>query len=180
MSYAGVWIRFVAAVADGIAFFLVGFFVGMLSALSSGTADNQYSAEGGFGGTRLLLWVVVGLLYNVLLETTTGGTLGKHLTGLRVVDESGDRITVVQSLLRNVLRIVDGFFFCLVGAVSIWSSPKRQRVGDRVASTFVVRADSLARRTPTPGSPGTLPTRPAAARATEASANATIWEEFRN
>jgi uncharacterized RDD family membrane protein YckC len=180
MSYAGVWIRFVAAVADGIAFFLVGFFVGMLSALSSGTAENPYPAEGSLGGTRLLLWVVVGLLYNVLLETTTGGTLGKHLTGLRVVDENGGRITVVQSLLRNVLRIVDGFFFCLVGAVSIWSSPKRQRVGDRVASTFVVRASSLSHRTPTAGPSAGLPTRPAPTRATQASANATVWEEFRS
>jgi hypothetical protein len=37
-----------------------------------------------------------------------------------------------------LLRIVDAFLFYLVAAIAVWSSPKRQRIGDRAAATVVV------------------------------------------
>jgi uncharacterized RDD family membrane protein YckC len=47
------------------------------------------------------------------------------------------------ALIRNILRIVDGLFVYLVGAILVWKSDKRQRLGDRVAHTVVVRASSV-------------------------------------
>jgi len=37
-----------------------------------------------------------------------------------------------------VLRVVDGIMFYLVGAIIIWTSMDKQRLGDRVAKTIVV------------------------------------------
>lgn len=42
--------------------------------------------------------------------------------------------------MRNVLRLLDGLFFYLIAAILVWTSRNRQRLGDRVAGTAVVRA----------------------------------------
>ena len=41
--------------------------------------------------------------------------------------------------LRNILRVVDGLFFYLVGAIFALTSSRGQRLGDRAAHTLVVR-----------------------------------------
>jgi len=81
------------------------------------------------------------LVYYFLQEGTFASTIGKHLLKLRVVGRSGDPVSVQESLIRNVVRLVDWlpFFYCL-GGVSIAVSDKRQRLGDRVAGTVVTRA----------------------------------------
>jgi uncharacterized RDD family membrane protein YckC len=179
MSYAGVWIRFVAAVADSLVFICAGFVVGLLGGMNAGTGAGQSTPEN-LVGTSVLVWVVIGFLYNVVMETAAGGTVGKQLAGLRVVNEAGNRITLGQSFVRNLLRIVDGLVVYLVGAVFIWSSEKRQRLGDRAAATFVVRAASLHNRARPQGSPTSIPTLPAATRATHAPVGTAVWDEFRD
>jgi uncharacterized RDD family membrane protein YckC len=52
------------------------------------------------------------------------------------------------SIIRNLLRIVDGFFFYLVGAIVVWVSKGRQRLGDMAAHTLVVK--TAAEPAPTP------------------------------
>jgi uncharacterized RDD family membrane protein YckC len=61
------------------------------------------------------------------------------MVGIRVVDEEGDQVGVSAAVIRNLLRLVDGLFLYLVGAIFAWSSPLGQRLGDRAASTIVVR-----------------------------------------
>jgi hypothetical protein len=46
-------------------------------------------------------------------------------------------------LVRNILRLVDYWpLFYVVGIIAALTSPARQRLGDRVARTLVVRAES--------------------------------------
>ncbi|MFL5661319.1 MAG: RDD family protein, partial [Ktedonobacteraceae bacterium] len=68
-----------------------------------------------------------------------GATLGKMVVGLRVVKLDGSPISWSESVIRNLLRIIDGIFFYLVGAIFVWTSPRKQRLGDRAASTVVIR-----------------------------------------
>jgi RDD family len=88
------------------------------------------------------------------------------ILSLRVVGEDGSPIYLGAAFLRNVLRLVDGLFFYLVAAVSVWASPTRQRLGDRAAHTYVVldngsiyprRASELTEWRPPPESGGTVP-----------------------
>jgi hypothetical protein len=72
------------------------------------------------------------------MEKQWGGTLGKMALRLKVVKEGGEPLDWQASVVRNVLRIVDGFFFYVVGAIVVWTSKKRQRLGDMVAHTLVV------------------------------------------
>jgi uncharacterized RDD family membrane protein YckC len=76
-------------------------------------------------------------LYGWLLEAACGATLGKALVGIRIV-----RTTQTGRLsacaLRNVLRIVDGLGFYLVGTAVAACSSVRQRIGDICAHTAVI------------------------------------------
>ena len=58
--------------------------------------------------------------------------------GLKVVTEDGRPIEWGASIIRNLLRIIDGLFVYLVGAILIWTSPMKQRLGDLLAGTVVI------------------------------------------
>jgi uncharacterized RDD family membrane protein YckC len=75
--------------------------------------------------------------YGWLLEASFGATLGKALVGIRVVRTSR-RGALAASAIRNLLRIVDGLGFYLVGAMVAGCSRCRQRLGDLCAGTAVV------------------------------------------
>jgi uncharacterized RDD family membrane protein YckC len=66
-------------------------------------------------------------------------TVGKRIVGIDVVDEDGDQLGFGAAVMRNILRLVDGLFFYLIGAIFAFSSPRGQRLGDRGAHTLVVR-----------------------------------------
>ena len=137
MEYAGVALRFVAVLIDGILLLVLLLVLALVFGQWYSTTENSAHTV---GVTAEGWWpLLVALAYYVGSETMTGQTIGKRAVGLRVVDVSGDPIGLGQALVRNVLRVVDAFLFYLVAAISVWSSAERQRIGDRVANTVVVR-----------------------------------------
>ena len=92
-------------------------------------------------GIWLMLDLFVTATYFLIFETLfRGRTPGKRLTHLRVVSEGGSVLDWRQSLLRNLLRIVDSLpAGYLVGVVAMLISPRVQRLGDLVAGTIVIR-----------------------------------------
>jgi uncharacterized RDD family membrane protein YckC len=135
MDYIGVGRRFAASIIDGIVLMVIMY---VIAAATGGTTSDGFSLQGAPVFIGLGIWV----LYYIGLEATTGATLGKLALGIRVTKADGSGMDWVASITRNVLRIVDGLFVYLVGAILIWNSPKRQRLGDRVAGTVVVRRAS--------------------------------------
>jgi uncharacterized RDD family membrane protein YckC len=130
--------RIVATIIDGV----------VLSALSSAltAAFGTDRATSGFDLTTLsfngsVSLVVVVLLYYTLLEGTTGRTVGKFVTGIRVVDAATGRAPgLLAALVRTLLRLIDGIFAYLVGFLIVINSDRRRRLGDMAAKTLVVRA----------------------------------------
>lgn len=47
------------------------------------------------------------------------------------------------AIIRTLLRIIDGIAVYLVGAIFVWTSPRKQRLGDRVAKTLVIKKDQV-------------------------------------
>lgn len=89
----------------------------------------------------IYLGVFVGLFgYFILLEGLFGQTVGKRLLGVVVIKRDGAPCTMRASIVRNLLRIIDGFLSYAVGLVMMLLSEDRQRIGDRAADTVVVRA----------------------------------------
>ena len=138
---AGVALRFVAVLLDSIiVLFPLAIVAGILAGGAYSESGPGYANAGvNIEGTGILVWLVLFLGYYTVCEAATGKTLGKRMVGIRVVDEEGDSIGFSAAVIRNLLRLVDGLFLYLVGAIFAWSSPLGQRLGDRAASTVVVR-----------------------------------------
>ncbi len=124
----GVGLRFVALLIDSIIIGVVGGILGEVLRNAPGLAGAVIG--------------VLSIVYYIVMEATQGATLGKMALGLRVVKTDGSPISWTESIIRNLLRIIDGLFFYLVGAIFIWTSPLKQRLGDRAANTVVVRRRS--------------------------------------
>lgn len=82
-------------------------------------------------------------LYPVVFEVFWNGqTPGKRLFGLQVVSDNGARITWSASLLRNLLRLVDGLpLLYAVGMSAMLMHPHGKRIGDILAATLVVHVE---------------------------------------
>lgn len=81
----------------------------------------------------------VQLAYFVICECAMGRTLGGKIVGLRVIRENGQPVTVLSSIIRNLLRIIDFLpSFYLAGMVISFLHPKGKRLGDLLAGTVVI------------------------------------------
>ena len=104
------------------------------------------------GGLATALYFVMAFViqwgYGALTEWRwSGQTVGKRLLGLRVMATAGTPVTLLQAVVRNLLRVVDllpGLY--LVGGTSMLLDHSLRRLGDVAAGTVVVRQ----RRTPRP------------------------------
>lgn len=142
MPYTGIGLRAVAAIVDWVVLFVIMWLVALAT---GGTSERGFEIQGAPVFLGFLLWFV----YYIAAEATLGATVGKLVVGLRVVKTDGSPIGWQPALVRNVLRIVDGLFAYLVGAILVMTSPTKQRLGDRVAGTVVVRRGSA----PEPAAP---------------------------
>jgi uncharacterized RDD family membrane protein YckC len=132
-EYRGIGIRLVSLIIDNI---IIGIIIGVIGGMVGFGMMNQKMAPWWVG----LLYFIIYIGYFVLLEGSRGQTIGKIITKIKVVGEDGKPIDMNQALIRNLLRIIDGLFAYLVGAFLIWRSDKKQRLGDRIAKTVVVKA----------------------------------------
>ena len=87
-----------------------------------------------------LFTFIIYIAYYTILEGSKGQTVGKMVTRIKVVREDGRPIDMSQAFKRNILRIIDGLFGYLIGAILVWRSDRKQRLGDRMARTVVVKA----------------------------------------
>jgi uncharacterized RDD family membrane protein YckC len=138
-AYASVWIRFVALLIDSLILTVVlGIIGAIVGFLIAAVAQNSSGAAVGLGLILDLIIIVLSFGYFAYMEATQGGTFGKKALGLRIVKVDGGPIGWNEAIIRTLLRIVDNFFFGLVGFICILSSEKKQRVGDMVAKTIVI------------------------------------------
>jgi uncharacterized RDD family membrane protein YckC len=78
-----------------------------------------------------------------ILEGAYGQTVGKMAVKIKVLREDGSKIGYADAAVRNIPRPIDLIPYIipyLLGAIFIWSSDKRRRLGDRIAHTIVVKA----------------------------------------
>jgi uncharacterized RDD family membrane protein YckC len=99
-------------------------------------ADSGIAAVAISSGALLL---VIG--YDVVFEVRGGGrTPGKRAAGLRVVMDGGSPVGLRASLIRNVIRLLEGFAtFYVPAMISVLVTRDNQRLGDLAAGTLVIR-----------------------------------------
>jgi uncharacterized RDD family membrane protein YckC len=148
---AGIGSRFLALAYDVIIQFLVGLVVGIggtaaIAAISTATP-------------RVAMWTTAILIifyfllyfgYYAFFEIIWNGqTPGKRKAGIRVIKGSGRPLTPVESIGRNLMRIVDWLpFFYAIGIACAFFTKGNKRLGDLVVGSIVVRESSLAELKP--------------------------------
>lgn len=114
--------------------------------------DRVYLNDGSMAEGGLVFWGL-GFLLLVVVQGLTGWTIGKLLTGIRVVRADGRPPGIGKALVRWVLWVVDGqpCGLPLVGFITGLTTTGHRRVGDMVAKTFVVRASAAGAPVSVPG-----------------------------
>ncbi|MFJ9947110.1 RDD family protein [Kitasatospora sp. NPDC091207] len=164
--------RFLARLIDGLAIGAVVALVmalGLASALGIAKDSQDCSAKYTYGGSNsayydclnanndaaagffVTMMIMVGvlsvfnLLYEWLMVSFAGATLGKLALGLRVVKESNGQVPGLGGgFIRFIIPIV-GAFLCYIGAALVYLSPffdnsgKLQGWHDRAAGTLVIK-----------------------------------------
>ena len=128
MQFQGIRIRFVALLIDTI---ILSLLIGVV-----GSIFGSQTAGWAFG----LFSFFIFLTYFTYLEGSTGQTVGKMLIKIKVIRADGGKVDMKQAFTRNILRVIDGLLVYSIGAILIWKSDKKQRLGDSIAKTVVVKA----------------------------------------
>ena len=146
VQYQGVAIRFVALFIDGIILGIIGYILIFLFAASAITVDTSTGAVsiGPAYYAAVALVIVIELLYFTLLLGRYGQSVGMMAVKIKVVSEvDSGPITYGAAFIRTILLYIDEIPYAipfLLGAILIWTSDKKQRLGDRVAHTVVLKA----------------------------------------
>jgi len=128
--WAGCWIDFIALALVAAPFL----------ALGAGSTSRATVA--------LILALLAVLAYFPVTEGLWGRSLGKLITGTIVVNKDGDPPGFPKAIIRTLLRLVEVNPFLLGGlpaGIFVFSTEHRQRLGDMLAGTYVVRLDDLRR-----------------------------------
>jgi len=144
VRYGGFWMRFVAAVIDGILVELVVLPVGAVVGAMIGVAGYAVDMPRiGIHMVTVIIGATVGLLaswiYEAAMESSSKqATLGKMALGLKVTDLEGRRISFARATGRHFSKIVSGCIL-LIGYIMAGFTQRKQALHDMIAGTLVER-----------------------------------------
>jgi uncharacterized RDD family membrane protein YckC len=139
LPLAGPFTRMIAAIVDLLVVIVAGIMLERV--LAPLNLFGQDTAQ----AVITVSYFAFNMLYGATCEWFwRGQTVGKRLLGLRVVEASGLRLNPSQIAVRNVMRLFDMLpaFYFIGGVACVWNH-KRQRLGDLVAGTAVIRVPAL-------------------------------------
>ena len=131
-----------ASKARIIAFIIDNLFACLISILTVGLVHTESSIVGG----AVLCFTYLG--YFFLFEALWSRTPGKFMQGLVVRNIDGTRCNLKAHLIRTLARLLEANPILLGGipaGIAIFSSARKQRIGDSLAGTVVVSRQDVAR-----------------------------------
>jgi uncharacterized RDD family membrane protein YckC len=131
-DYAGFWIRFAAALIDGLALQAVMWVIRLVAGV-----DLLHPP---FWLT--LIGYAISWSYATILTVKFGQTLGKMIVGVRVVRQDGRPLGWGQVLLRETLGKIVSALLLLIGYIMAGFDSKKRALHDRMASTYVIKVKS--------------------------------------
>jgi len=106
-------------VLDYITYFVISIIIGIVLALLDilfGISEPLIwvtEMEGGIG--EYLLGMVIILMYFLIMETLTGRSVGKFITGTKILKEDGSELTPQDILIRTLCRFIPFEVFSFLG-----------------------------------------------------------------
>ena len=108
---AGKWLRLFNFLVDYVVVMVIGLMVGLYVSFFFGLVGQQFLESN--AGTVLGLLIYLG--YYLLCESLTGKTLGKLITGTKVVNVNGEEASYKQILGRSFARFIPFEFLTFLG-----------------------------------------------------------------
>lgn len=145
---AGLGSRFLATLLDTLITVLlqvivtIAFFV-VINGLDNRDASGSLSAwvYAAYGIVNFLFYWGYYIFFEMLWN---GQSPGKRWTGIRVIRTDGTPITLSESFIRNLTRLVDFLPFAYgIGVVTMFLDKQSRRLGDLAAGTLVVHDRAL-------------------------------------
>ena len=109
---AGQGLRFANLIVDYIMQFVLGLVMGMAIVIIAGEAGSQILNT----GLSWVFGVIISLIYYIVMESLFGRTIGKLVTGTKVVNELGDKASFGQILGRSFARLIPFEAFSFLGS----------------------------------------------------------------
>lgn len=136
--------RFLAAVLDHLTLAILLFIIYLVTIAFLVTSSGQPIAEwlgDWLVAVYFLMTFAVLWGYYIFFELIWNGqSLGKRWLGLRVIRTDGMPVTLVESIVRNLVRAVDFLpLYYGLGVVVMLISAQSRRLGDLAAGTLVVK-----------------------------------------
>ena len=132
-GYVGFWLRVLATLIDSILWYLANFISYRII-----ISYNMHFVQGII--FSVAIYSVINALYEIIMTYKFGGTAGKLLLGMKVVDEDGKNISIGQSIGRYFSKMVSDFILCIGYLIIAWDK-KKQGLHDMMASTYVINAE---------------------------------------
>jgi len=145
VQYGGFWLRFVAAVIDGILVGVVIWPVSLMIGVTIGLAGGAVSMPGiGVhivnGVVSFVLSSCASWIYEAAMESSSKqATVGKMALGLKVTDLEGRRISFPRATGRHFAKYVSGMILA-IGYIMAGFTERKQALHDMIAGTLVVRS----------------------------------------
>jgi len=143
-AFADLGSRIIAGIVDYIIIGIVAailFFAAFTPWIMIGRPGMMSGFGWGWFGGMFAVQFVLWLVYFSYFEGTSGQTIGKRVVHVKVVKEDGSKCDLGSALIRNILRIIDHLpFLYILGIILIAVTNKKQRLGDMLAKTIVVKA----------------------------------------
>jgi len=130
--------------------FYVFYIILIITFLGSGGLYKGLSSMGkGIQVTLIVIAVIyfiAYLFYDLVCEVFFNGqSIGKYAIKMKVVSLNGSRPTLGQFVIRWVFRLLDfGITFSICAIIAVAVSKKKQRIGDLMAGTTVIKTIPVA------------------------------------
>jgi len=132
IAYAGFVKRLVANLIDFILVALAGWAIGLIFGV------NIFKESWGVKWFNNILTMI----YFIVMEAgKNNATLGKQIVGIKVVTTNGAPITLQDSLVRNLCKILSAALL-MIGFIMVAFSAKKQGLHDMIAGTLVIEDKS--------------------------------------
>jgi uncharacterized RDD family membrane protein YckC len=142
MPIAGIGSRFIALLVDYLIWTAAFVTLAILGAilLPALHVFNGVSANWAAGIFVLIVFLFQWGYFTLFEALGNGRTPGKRVMKIHVIHQSGRAISFVESLARNLVRVVDYLpSFYVAGVITMFLNKQNQRLGDMAAGTLVVR-----------------------------------------
>jgi uncharacterized RDD family membrane protein YckC len=143
-NFGGFGSRLIASFLD---FFIISIFIFGISKLLGLTTDESMSLIYGqnvapdLSIVETLFYILTIAYYIILPATSLRATIGKLMMGLQIVNEVGNRISLLRSTGRYLASFVSAVIL-FAGFIMIIFHPEKRGLHDIIANTYVLKKNT--------------------------------------